>query len=173
MKTFIITTIIFISSLLTSCTDPMPSEPELPPATMTGANTFGCKINGKVWVPSVQSPGNKRLTISLENDNLQIQAWIERNNTFFETVSIDILDLDNKGNYQIPPPPFNGKMYKADRLGSDCWHRVTPENSSIIITKFDLSAKIVSGTFEYLKMKSPCDSTDIVNITEGRFDMKF
>ncbi|MBS1947911.1 MAG: hypothetical protein JST47_09105 [Bacteroidetes bacterium] len=27
------------------------AEPQLPPITQTGANTFGCKVNGKVWVP--------------------------------------------------------------------------------------------------------------------------
>ncbi|HUZ58957.1 MAG TPA: hypothetical protein VMU83_09260, partial [Hanamia sp.] len=26
----------------------------LPPITQTGANTFGCKINGVVWVPYFQ-----------------------------------------------------------------------------------------------------------------------
>lgn len=31
--------------------DPDPVD-QLPPATQTGANTFGCLLNGQLWTPS-------------------------------------------------------------------------------------------------------------------------
>ena len=31
--------------------DPKP-EDQLPPATRTGANTFGCLVNGQAWTPN-------------------------------------------------------------------------------------------------------------------------
>jgi hypothetical protein len=30
---------------------PVPAIDQLPPITQTGANTFGCLINGNVWLP--------------------------------------------------------------------------------------------------------------------------
>lgn len=44
--------------LLTQCSecknDPTPRDPadQLPPATQTGANTFGCLVNGQPYTPS-------------------------------------------------------------------------------------------------------------------------
>ena len=43
--------------LLTQCSkcknDPQPNDPasQLPPATQTGANTFGCLVNGQPYTP--------------------------------------------------------------------------------------------------------------------------
>ena len=45
-----------LALLLMQChkKDPDPAKPEdqLPPATQTGAGTFGCLVNGKPWTPS-------------------------------------------------------------------------------------------------------------------------
>ena len=30
---------------------PAPAAEQLPPATQTGANTFGCLLNGQPWMP--------------------------------------------------------------------------------------------------------------------------
>lgn len=31
---------------------------KLPPITQTGANTFGCLVNGKAWLPNGRKPQN-------------------------------------------------------------------------------------------------------------------
>ena len=48
-------------------------EPTLPSETQIGANTFGCLVNGKLWLPvfSIGSPG---LTTSFAG-GLQIKAY--------------------------------------------------------------------------------------------------
>ena len=48
--------LLFITTLILSCSDddnlePTVIETELPPITQTGENTFGCLINGNVFVP--------------------------------------------------------------------------------------------------------------------------
>ena len=43
-------TIPFVFLFCTSCKKTSPPT-VLPPITQNGANTFGCKINGQVWVP--------------------------------------------------------------------------------------------------------------------------
>ena len=53
-----IITVILLSTLLgASCkktNTPSPTD-QLPPTTQTGANTFGCLVNGKVYVPKGSS----------------------------------------------------------------------------------------------------------------------
>jgi len=44
--------IIILSTILAvSCQQEEIAPPELPPITQEGANTFGCLINGEVWLP--------------------------------------------------------------------------------------------------------------------------
>jgi hypothetical protein len=146
----------------------------MPSATQSGKNTFGCKINGKDWIPCTETIGEQKLIIFYDGDVLQIQARLEKLDPFFtQTVKINSEGIFSEGEYQTPPPPYNGGVFTTSGRGDLCWNRVDQKNSKIVITRLDLKARIVSGTFEYLNMKSPCDSTDIMNITDGRFDMTF
>jgi hypothetical protein len=43
--------LLFFSSLLLNSKCRKDNEPQLPPETTTGAMTFGCKIDGKVFLP--------------------------------------------------------------------------------------------------------------------------
>ena len=62
MKKLVFTLLLAASFILYACKkeklEPTPPfQPidytVLPPETQTGANTFGCKVNGEVWVPRV------------------------------------------------------------------------------------------------------------------------
>jgi hypothetical protein len=64
----------FISVLfLSSCKKEVT---ELPPATQTGANTFGAMVDGKIWVPQGfgSIPSNNLLEARLLGNNLYIVA---------------------------------------------------------------------------------------------------
>jgi len=53
MKSQVCFSLIFIL-LFTQCNwfkDGFTAAEQLPPATQVGANTFGCLLNGKVWLP--------------------------------------------------------------------------------------------------------------------------
>jgi hypothetical protein len=50
MKTTILTFYVLITTL-TACSDDTGFKPTLPAITQTGANTFGCYIDGKLLVP--------------------------------------------------------------------------------------------------------------------------
>ncbi|MFZ1705360.1 MAG: hypothetical protein WAT79_13510 [Saprospiraceae bacterium] len=149
-----------------------PDKMQLPEATTTGKNTFGCKIEGKVWRPYSKPFGSRIFDVYFENNSLQIQAWLT-DGTCGEYVSVSVNNLTQEGSYQIPPPNFDGEMYRKCGTGIDCRYKVLPEKSKIVITKLDRSQRIVSGTFEYTDMFNRCDTTDIIQITEGRFDFKY
>jgi hypothetical protein len=172
MKHFIYLLSITLLSSLSSCLTPDNPEPAtLPPLTTEGKNTFGCLIDGRVFVPDKEQLGKLRLSIFFEQNSLQLQAKGGK-----ESVLVECDNVTTEGTYFIPPPPFDGGMYKSASASSDCWHKVLQNQSKITINYYDKTARIISGTFEYLNMKPKftfCDTTDIVNITEGRFDVKF
>ncbi|MGH2649337.1 MAG: hypothetical protein ACRDE8_17285, partial [Ginsengibacter sp.] len=55
----LLVSLIFISLTAGECKKHKPGNPvdQLPPATQTGANTFGCLINGEVFLPKGPSLG--------------------------------------------------------------------------------------------------------------------
>ena len=53
-KLFLFVTITFLLSCCNKNDDDTPTNPleQLPPATQTGANTFGCLLDGELFLPS-------------------------------------------------------------------------------------------------------------------------
>jgi hypothetical protein len=149
---------------------PSPKE-TLPPATQTGANTFGCYVNGKLWVPKGYN-GTSNLDLSYDPTfkggtfNLSTYRIVSDNK---QDILIGAYSLASVGNYN-----FNAKgspialFYDRKTLCS----YDNPQDylkGSLIITKLDISLGIASGTFEFTLAKSGCDT---VKVTQGRFDMK-
>ena len=152
----------------------------LPPETQKGANTFGCYVNGELFVGEVKGfifppAGIPPLLARFypKMNKLHISCWSA--NQYVD------LDIDN---------PYENK-YDALTLGyfmpggiRDCDGFGCENCGRILITKFDTINSIVSGTFEF---QGRCSSLDydesgeriisftgdpIVQITNGRFDIK-
>lgn len=52
MRIFPFMWLVTLGLLFHSCLHPKePTAPQLPPETQTGANTFGCYVNGQLWLP--------------------------------------------------------------------------------------------------------------------------
>ncbi|RSK37575.1 hypothetical protein [Hymenobacter metallilatus] len=168
-------------ALLTQCSsckdhDPSP-EQQLPPATQTGANTFGCLINGQAYLPAgydgtsnyavLYDPGYNGGTLDIRTYNAA------GNNDQYLSVSSD-------GVNQVRTYSMNGSSSSVGFYFRDAAHSTscalinTSDNSiyrkgSLTITRLDLQAGIISGTFEAKLAKPGCDT---VRITQGRFDKK-
>ena len=153
---------------------------KLPSATQTGANTFGCLVNGKAWVPSGRGAfsgvnptsggffGDVDNTISIyvrayaENDEMTIYLknttavgtyYLNRNTSIFPYA---VLPEASYGMYKI--------LYESEYT-TDSIHTGT-----VNITHSDLNAGIVSGSFEMQVYQK--NTGKIINITKGRFDYK-
>lgn len=152
-------------------------EDQLPPITQTGANTFGCLINGKVWIPKgYNGTGTPNPKISIEFFNGKmflgiVTSQLENGNSqgymdiyFFDSVlSADVYNYPDKMNFSASwPKVINGCFTPAGDTTVKKWGQA-------IITKFDNINKIVSGIFS-CKFKAP--SCDTVFISNGRFDLK-
>lgn len=184
---------IMIAFTLVSCNKEeitvSPCEDQLPAITTTGANTFGCCINGNLLKPRDGSG-------TFGGSDSGFQAWSDTsgNNEYDE---IDIHDFASErtgkilihiqnftqigvGNYIIDQSnglrgydsnsnthlfckifDYNDNQYKYYR---------SYDNSGILkVTKCDFVNKIYSGTFS-CKVVNSSNNNDTIQVKDGRFD---
>ncbi len=190
------TTILILSILLatiTSCdSNDTGFTPTLPEATQTGANTFGCYIDGKLLVPrngdgtfGSPSPGAEYFgsgDIPTDyNSSLTINDYKGGNAGLLQ---LNIENVQNgTGEYEIkesncqewvggnPPPTINLLCRWKDEQTGEIKIYCSIENTGILnITKYDYTNGILSGTFSCSAVNKD-DPNDIIEITEGRFDI--
>jgi Family of unknown function (DUF6252) len=170
--------IVIILVTLFSCTKQVS---ELPPATQTGANTFGCKVDGKFWVPAGFGivPTAPTLEARFAGNGLFINARNFSSSPTETEFEIFLYDVPDNGNYVLNttaayPTGLNSSYayYVHRRFSPDNeWITSSPYIGTVNITKIDRANKIVSGTFEFQAV-SLYDPAQTISITEGRFDVK-
>lgn len=165
--------------LLSQCSkckdnDPAP-EAQLPPATQTGANTFGCLVNGEAWTP-VGFNGYANYVVnydpSYRNGTLNIAAYrLSGNGGNQQDVGVYSDSLRSVGVYPLTTRGKHGAVFLNRQ--TDCRYYSTDVatycRGTLTITRLDLQAGIVSGTFAFTLYKPGCDS---IRVTQGRFDKK-
>ena len=160
---------ILLAHCLTGCEKNNPFAPgtELPPETTTGANTFGCLVNGKVW----RNWGFGSLGISEMNETrLQIAASRSVTDTLTAIHIRFWTDEISVGTYPCDSVTINiNYLLILGGPTGTAYEYSYAQEGSIEITRFDLEERIVSGRFNALLKLEGCE--DIV-ITEGRFDLK-
>ncbi len=145
---------------LSGCEDDSDS---LPPITQTGANTFGCKINGEVW--SVSGGGQKNnigadwvtntLVISGNSGNgfgikFTIETPLSEQSQVFE-IKDENIQIDVVGGWE-------GCLFETEDI----------TKGMIYIDYVSLEKRIISGRFDLSAFKE-CKGEII--LTEGRFDI--
>ena len=169
---------LFFISLLLSCKKK--EIKELPPATQTGANTFGLKINGENWVPQgfAGIPDSDLLKARLLGTMLVITAQNFASSPTETEFEMKIYNVTGTGTYLMntntsyPNGPTSYGYHVKRRLTPlDEWITSAAQTGSITITKLDTTAGIVSGTFQF-NAENDIDATKTIAVTEGRFDIK-
>ena len=169
--------------LLAACTSdddlaPRPGETPLEtldrlvPITQHGAGTFGCLVNGEVWIPEVDGASDvaadattgitnpNNMTISLRKEPISDS----RNQLMTIGTVFRLLE-------KTPVKSFSF-FYDADKP-EDCVN-ITVETSLenfIRVDYYNSDLQIISGQFECTFREPECD--DILNITNGRFDLRY
>ncbi|MFY0484135.1 DUF6252 family protein, partial [Flavobacterium sp. PLA-1-15] len=154
---------------------------KLPPETQTGANTAGCLINGKVFLPHQEglSPalvcnyefideefyfnihfsdrrGTDVKAIAVQTRTINLQAG--------QTYTLDKNTIDN-GDFI----GGGGQYYISSFLNKN-YYTNTIKTGELKITRIDLSNSIISGTFWFDAVNQ---AGEVVEIREGRFDMEY
>ena len=158
-------------------------EAQLPSATTTGAMTFGCKINGKVFVPRDGSgrPGLYCQYVNLGTGtgggwylNIPATDW-HVNPPMGMKIGADSLLISEGSRYEFKLDNNNQtKKGEFSAMFADAGYgylKTNDDNGSILITKFDQARNIISGTFYFTATNLGTGLK--VNITEGRFDIRY
>lgn len=169
--------IIIISTTLgCSCKKNKLSElDKLPPATQTGAKTFGCLVNGKAWIPGKDdwsSPGPLKFYYYTDNGgqfaiNSELQI-----NSIRENIIIGLDSINFKKEFFFKKGSNSVRLSYQKTPGCDLSSLIdstVQTIGSVTLTKVDLNNGIISGVFEFSFSKHGCES---IKITNGRFDAK-
>jgi hypothetical protein len=154
------------------------AEPNLPATTQTGANTFGCRVNGKVFISkgnvgtyalpltanySSQNTSTYNFSVSGSNLKRDDRPLITLGSAAITLVSGKTFPIQLTGN----TTGVEGRYY--DNNGGE--YKVQPPlTGQLSITKIDLTAKIISGSFYFDAVN---DKGEKVEIRDGRFDVKY
>lgn len=155
-------TLLFICLLLfASCKKKTVATPDpvLPAETQTGANTFGCLVDGKVFVPkgNFTIPG---LSTVIQFNILSLGAARTSSN---ESISFGIRNMNAVNNYDLIFPNEAEYSLKSEQYA--------PIEGKITVTKYDQVNKILSGRFYFTGKNT--QTNKLVYITDGRFDVKY
>lgn len=160
---------------------------QLPPETQTGANTFGCLVDGQPF-----KPGGLQLSGGSLNSIYQFVYNDDPVNGFIWGISggkrysngeikdigfrIDSLQIIEGETYSLENPIRGGgygqySFYGSIGSGTNSTYQTSGVvKGSVIFKKFDLINQIASGIFWFNAVN---DKGDTIKITDGRFDVRF
>jgi hypothetical protein len=152
---------------------------QLPPATETGANTFGFLLNGQPWTPKGWNGSTSNLSVSVDdsykNGTFNITAYKISGDSDKEYLALGLADSLNfqsiPATLQLRKPLFGLVYTNGSCIYDGFFDTLTYASGQLNISKFDKNNRIISGTFFATLFKPNCGDT--IKITEGRFDMKF
>jgi hypothetical protein len=154
--------------------DPVLPSPTLLPITAEGKNTFGCMVNGELWLPKGTLTyyyytwqdfpalyGTLSLRPERDNKNDHSSFLIQLHNRVFRTGKHYLYSNHNNSNYIR----YAWNSINYENFAND-------SNNFIDLTRLDTVSRIASGTFR-LMLLNVNDPKDTVRITDGRFDIQF
>ena len=176
-KLLLLLTITVTLSCCNKNDDDQPINPidQLPPATQTGEQTFGCLINGEAFVPPSFGSNSPSAFYQFVDGayTLGISASKGGGNEL-ESILLGALDVSNivEANYLLKSEQSGNFLGKYLIGGGIISNSVTTDEipGELVITKFDSENFIISGTFEFTVLDN--DGQEI-HITDGRFDMNY
>ncbi len=171
--------------LLTQCSqckhdDPAPADPanQLPPATQTGANTFGCLVNGQPYLPSGYN-GTTNYAVLYDPSfrggsmDLRTYRYTGTDANTQQSIIIGGDSINQTGTYNLTSTGPRGVVFLDRNKPAPCSRfaggSIVYTKGSLTITRLDRQAGILSGTFSFTLAQPGCDT---VKVTQGRFDKK-
>ncbi|MCC3153265.1 hypothetical protein Q3A66_04210 [Hymenobacter sp. BT770] len=170
--------------LLTQCSkcknDPRPLDPaaQLPPATQTGAGTFGCLVNGQPYTPQGRVGLGPNFDVSYDpgfnGGDLVVRTYRVLAGEK-KALAFNAINITSPGSYPFGPRQGEAKgSFDDDNRALPCnefeaSRSGTFSKGTLTITRLNLQTGIISGTFDYTLAKPGCDT---IKVTQGRFDDK-
>lgn len=177
MKNILLCLVLLSLFCFAKCNKDNKGTNSLPPATHEGKNTLGFMLNGQPWTPKGSRPfASPNLSIDFDpgyrNGIVNIVAYD------FTQASYDQFTLGVKDSLNYLQAPFTLNLSQKSLVGisfnKPCEYFSSLNgiisSGGLTITKLDRTTRIIAGTFSATLSKSGCET---INITDGRFDMKY
>lgn len=170
LSVFLITTLFtFNQCKKVKNTEPAPDNPYgLPNATQTGANIFACRVNGVNWISKTDI---YNLGASVSNDTLNLGGG--GGGLLFNGLGFSIKQLQQGQLYLLKNSVYPiGNVFITNAVNSCVSGTLNARavSGSVSLIKYDVTNKIVAGTFS---CTIPIPQCDTLKITDGRFDIKY
>ena len=137
----------------------------LPAATQTGANTFGCLVDGKVFVPlppqAINSSHRDPLEASLYRTDIIVSARGEG------YVDFALRRAFQPGTYAIGETRTGS--YGSYDVSAGSYYTTSTYMGTVTLTRIDTVARIAAGTFQFTAVNRDGKT---VTVTDGRFDVR-
>jgi hypothetical protein len=152
---------------------------KLPPATQTGANTFGALVNGQAFLPhtsfySYVSPYQCNYIYTNGGYYLTVAGTMEVNTDYHDIVlGTNLLPITEGTTLKLENSNENGKasgLYYLITGTTVRYSTTTYVSGQLYISHFDQVKQVVSGTFFFDAIDQ---NGNTVHITDGRFDMQY
>jgi hypothetical protein len=155
--------IILLITFFDACND---DNQPLPPITSTGAGTFGCLIDGKVYVPYGY---HSNPMVQTTADMIVVSGSMEDVNFTLKVRDTTDEIVEHKP-YRFEDQKEIYCKYHTWQSNSNCRYDELPVSGYITFTKIDYEKHIISGVFEFTAFSPYCNA--MKEITEGRFDLR-
>jgi hypothetical protein len=152
-------------------------ESQLPPVTQSGANTFGCLLNGGVWTPQ-GFDGLDNFSVvydrSYHQGNLNVGAYRYENGAKHRQTLVVFSDsIQGPGRYKLRTVGLHGAGFSDDMINCTYSSAKSYCTGELVVTRLDRGpGGIIAGTFEFIMAPSTWGSCDTIRVTKGRFDYK-
>jgi hypothetical protein len=182
-------TLILFLFVFNGCKKQKPAKPidQLPPPTQTGANIFGCLVNGQAVVIH-KSFGDLSPAFGCEYQliyptvsgfSFNVHATDKVDGCHFKGVGIGLDSIQlQETTYLLNTPIVNHGRHGLVNIENGCppspfltFITDSTVTGQLTITHFDQQKQIVSGTFFFDAIETTAGDT--VHVTDGRFDMKY
>ena len=165
--------LIALSAVLFFLTSCKKTITELPDATGTGADTFGAKINGKLWAPAKFGimPSAEILEAHYEpNNTVTINARNFASSPTESEFALHLTGVTGPGVYTLGSEGGSYGYYEERKITpTGQWRTNSQYTGTVTITTDDRTNKILAGTFQF--QAASLMGGDPITITDGRFDV--
>ncbi len=182
MKTKILLSILFGAMVLVACKkDPIPPDPStiiMPPLTHQGINTFGCYIDGELFVANEGESVWALPPVSCNFNEFTRDLGIQGSRQYDTLRDYIYIRADITNGVGV----YDFRMNEAGSVGYSgtitpkCdyyYYQDTPNLGKLTITHLDEVNNIISGTFYMNLINEDCEEDTLLKITDGRFDFKY
>jgi len=183
ISTYITVVLVFFLLTASKCKKDAGGKPidQLPSETQTGANTFGCLVNGQAFLPYesiFNSSSATQCNYQFFNHKYYVVISGTRNkDNSVHSVGVytDSLKISEGQKYVLKSRingNASGDYFWAAAGGNNSLYRTNNSGNSgeLFISKLDSINQIMSGTFWFNAVDKIGDS---VKVTDGRFDLRY